>query len=910
MSNEHNAKSVRRHTFAPNPSPIRRDEIRMHGLGIEIRKALIDELTAFLLNSEEHKRSAMWLAYLQLTMAALGGLLDLDLNEEACNSLADRTRVDGHLTWLEWSTDAGTRRLVLDPISACVLHQASDLDAAEKAVQTAVTSILERLIPSSLYAANANARRELFIDALTAYFRRHVPGVILAQATGALRGACVPATTLVRETGSRLANYDADPVTPLASDPPEDPQQNVKRELAPLRRALRAVQPSSASGGAPNGHLSKRRQELDLELKSILDERRVPGIAGTLIPGWLRALLRHGPSRKVLETSTLLTYSSPVFTFMSTDVGRHLWAADAEDVQDVLRNVIDSCSSSSAQKRAHLVLHHFHDYAIRTLQVEAVDWSEILSGIPEITARVDANLIFWHEVLRADSILENSKTLTPDIKLLARLYIREMWCAGLRFGECFRQRLCDVSTSLGQVTIRNTEHGRPKTRSGTRVVPLDALDATGLALLQQACERALHLGHGDPLTPLAADPFHPRWLLQRWRIANAVNQALRLATGDPSVHAHILRHTRATILADQCVLPSGRMEANPDPAQTMESLLGRPNPSQRTAHAIAQVVGQSSPDVTFGVYVHHAEFRLQREASRLIPELSHREISALVQKPVSWSHKRCHSTTIELLCGHLSAAADAHKTLDFRHGIAVSAISDLPNLDAWLRPSTDRISLLALHHLLQLSQRSELPSECMSMLLGMEDGYTSKLLASIAENSVRLGYNRGQSAPDTAWTGCKTDFDNVTRSPNGFSGSPLVSSLEAVEEDFPHVDQAMSFLHAYRRDTRVFYARNLKDLEQIVSWIKFCGVRDGDIGVLVPFVGGAIPPQVSRAFKAMPGIRIAEKRASKRRRTEAEIHLLDDKSTTAACMAHATFLWIVRASVHMISGATAKEGIT
>lgn len=886
-----------RHVFAPAPSPVRRDELRLHALGTAVRTELLLELQSFLQRPECDRGSAEWLAFIGLSMAAFGAALDPDLNDEALTHLGDSLKSDGPLAWVEHDTDTRLRRLVLDPISACLAYRCLDegkAGAMARDVRRAENQMLGRLMPSWI-ARGAVQRRTAFFEAITAVFRRHVPGFILSHALGQMPCAAVPVRTLVREAGHRLAAPPVPPVSLSTENETSAPKHKAsKNPYAALKRALRAVQPSSAIGGEARGSLDERRKALDAQLTRLVDEGLLPDVSGLLAANWLRELIRHGPSQEVLETSTLQTYASPVLEFLQSEIGKSFLTADPEAVEEAFRSQLHRAESASVQKRSHLVLRHFHEFAVRAIGLEPLEWSVVLEDLPELKSRVDANLIFWHEVLLADELIANAAHVAADVRLLSRLYLRVMWNTGLRFGECYRLRLMDIAQNRSELIVRMTEHGGVKTPAGRRVVPLDhAFDQTGKALLKEAVERASQIGGGDRVTPLAGVLGSPRALVPRWQIASVLNEALRLATGDPSVRAHHLRHSRATLLVDAGIASCERLDLG-NTSGTMHQLLGMATPSRRTAHAVAQVLGHSSPDVMQQNYVHHAEFRVSRLANALLPALSPKLIAALIGKPAAWVYKRATTTQAELLDNHLEECAQAVPGSYYRSGIDAS--TEPPKLPTTVGGRLRTLSLLLYHYLQRIDARTELPVAALASIIGTDHATIQHAREALHNTAMRLGYLRGAPRAEHAWGGATSQYQHVVRGPAGFDKSMLLMKLETVEPTPERLHAARMFMSRVKRNAGVLLARNLEELIAVLDWLQVCGVRGSEFGIRCPFIGGKEPVAVRAACSAFPKVLFDDKPMPKQRATTSEIHFYEDRSWTSAELAHATFVWISRAS--------------
>ena len=891
-----------RYGLRPAPSPIGRSELSEHRLGETLRAAILDEVTRFLLDDvSAGAAQSEWAANLWLSAVAFGAALSAEFLHGLCTGLGDRIFTDDGSVWLEYDAPSGLRRWVADPITASLILAFKDTqgDAETKIILSDVDRfvgrILRRLSALSDQAQNDRQRRSLLADAITTYFRRFMPGVLLAHATGHTQSTAVPRSTLVRETGARLAANDdlgrvADSVLPAPSG--KALTKPVAEALRPLKLAIARFQPSSRAGGKATGAKETRRGGLDATIAAMEHRKDLPPTIEGVVGGWLRWLIKHGPQKQDLETSTIQEYANTVFAFASTAVGQRILHSEVEEVEGGLRNIIETGSASGIQKRV-TALRHFYHFLVMTFQVEDVEWAEVLEGLPNVISRVDANLVYWHEVVLADELIQAAAHLPESIRLGARVALHLMWPTGVRFGEAYRGRVIDYADDLSHVFVRPTEHGNTKSLRGIRVVPLvPILGDVGRGVLKDALVRAMSFGKGDRLTPLMGDPLDPRALLPRRQISALLGEALRLATGDPNVRAHHMRHAQGTRLHDVLVLSSGRIHhpVNADAIQV--GLLGTLGQSRRNLHAVAQLMGQGSPDVTTKVYAHHAEFRISRSLVGHLPDLSVRHLAALTGRTPNWIYKRRDSQAEALLRQELILRAHKLSQLNFREGIATTNLMPLPPTATAALKSCASLSELNL--MLRLHAAVELPTSTLGSLASVTPSHAAALIESAAVVADRHGYRRQASIYSGQWTGAAKQYEGVKRAAAGFETLPALKLLDALPVTPSRLQAASTVLRKHVRDCRAFHAANIEELEHIIYWLAACQLRAHDVDIRCPSLDGDIPPSVRRACASLVSARIGTKPPSKRGKSEVEVHLIGDDTWHVPALIHATYLWLVR----------------
>lgn len=277
---------------------------------------------------------------------------------------------------------------------------------------------------------------------------------------------------------------------------------------------------------------------------------------------------------------------------------------------------------ADVDNRQHLYapMRSFHRYLVVDEGAPEIEWSELRQATGQGVTHVDANLVFRDEYLRALDLLRNDEAASLRVRAMQATVLVLVYRFGLRIAECLGLRAGDVrlheDSQRWSVRVRGNQYRSLKTVSARRtVVALEDLSDVEREVLSgwsTHVEEFAASGEVGPLFGATAAGVHRVRLFPRRVIALRVAQALRIATGDPSVRIHHCRHSYATrILHVGLGLkfgpPSGKEvlgEHDRLVAQIRRTLTHESEPTRRLIWAIAVALGHSSPLTGLETYAH------------------------------------------------------------------------------------------------------------------------------------------------------------------------------------------------------------------------------------------------------------------------------------------------------------------
>ncbi|MBZ2170257.1 site-specific integrase [Marinobacter sp. F4216] len=265
---------------------------------------------------------------------------------------------------------------------------------------------------------------------------------------------------------------------------------------------------------------------------------------------WTAHLRRFGGQQKRLVISSiqryLTTIANPLVSLLATT--DDLNALGEDEWQELYDRL---CSGASCRKRRAdraVVAGWFHEFLVEQFGMPEVEIEGATTN-----GETDANLLTPAEYVRAQSMLEHSDASTRLIKIQKLVLMLGFRC-GLRRTEVQKILIKDVQGLMAPVSkrpelfTRGNKFAGQKSSSGTRRLPLWAL-LTKVELNQLADWYQYRLK--EPNTTgsdlLFCAPQRGRELIPQRELFTPIQEAMRMASGTPSLRFHHLRHACVTL---------------------------------------------------------------------------------------------------------------------------------------------------------------------------------------------------------------------------------------------------------------------------------------------------------------------------------------------------------------------------
>ncbi|GAB4468786.1 MAG: hypothetical protein OHK0044_10450 [Burkholderiaceae bacterium] len=350
---------------------------------------------------------------------------------------------------------------------------------------------------------------------------------------------------------------------------------------------------------------------------------------------------RHGGLRtEEHHTTSLYGYYSRVAVPL-IELGRTSdpCALDRDQIETLYAAVMDRAPRRS-QRGWLNALKSLHGSWMRLFGLPPVDWQTVAAE----TAMRDAadrlpvvNWLTFAEYRRALHLLESDAKYDPRLSRHARFLLLFLFHFGLRPGEAGRLTLRQIEFDGDGLTlfIRPTTFGSLKTDASRRHVPqLQCFEADELELVRAVVDRPDAERDEDALLLCAPGQRYNARLVEA-----RVVEALRAATGDPTVSLYACRLAFATRIALALAIPPpmsgltgeiaialwGSEEAV---AHCRARLLDGQDHSPYRWDIVAELLGHADVTTAICTYTNAAEFILDRRVARVgFPELSARMLA-------------------------------------------------------------------------------------------------------------------------------------------------------------------------------------------------------------------------------------------------------------------------------------------
>ena len=319
---------------------------------------------------------------------------------------------------------------------------------------------------------------------------------------------------------------------------------------------------------------------------------------------------------------------------------------NGDTLQAAYQQILEDASSDNQRQKLAGYLRSFHHYLVETHHVEKIDEGETFIYENDLT--VDANLILEDEYQKALIYLEKGQVVKgrpadKRLRKLARLILILGYRCGLRRMEVLKLQLTDFNEhDPAELLVRPWEQRRLKTPNATRKMPLYALlDENELELLREwKVDRQKESKENRKRRPspfLFSIPSMEYDFLPEELVFPLIHEALRVATGDPTLHFHHLRHSFASWITFALMRPPDA----PLPqwladlpkmhdwisrsSELHKALYGNEFLTRRHLFAVSRLLGHSGPEMSLAHYVHVADqllaLWLEKQMPRFKPAL-------------------------------------------------------------------------------------------------------------------------------------------------------------------------------------------------------------------------------------------------------------------------------------------------
>lgn len=439
--------------------------------------------------------------------------------------------------------------------------------------------------------------------------------------------------------------------------------------LRSLREATRSIDSGSRTGD--RARAIKGVQELMA--------RMTPGCTKHLIAGWILHLLDdvgRGKGKR-LKLSTVNFFRATLASRLIGFLPERPDTLAGEDLTDLYAELVDSVRSPALKRRVTELLRYFNAYCIN--QGLRLDGSYELPKTSGAEADISARHVRLVDYRRALDHLRHPKD--DPSTLQARVFLILAFRFGARRAEILGLTLLDVKNGNADcdLQILPNDARALKTRNALRRLPLALLDEDEQkavkTLWMQRYDGAMekddysqHHAAADQEVPMRLQRLEKTYLFLASDRAPAAQipdhpaasqalEALRIATGDPHLHLHHLRHafaSRNVVGSLLSALPNGASDHLPpvfeemrNPAQHFHAHVhARVGQLARRGSMVSMALGHGSDEVSYQHYVHGLDLLVYATRSATRHKARRQSSTELDLEPALRQHEAAEAALI------------------------------------------------------------------------------------------------------------------------------------------------------------------------------------------------------------------------------------------------------------------------
>ena len=612
----------------------------------------------------------------QLLLATIvfGGLLHSRLLFALCRSFPRDVWRDRNLIWIDLhdkERDGSCRlirRWLAPPICELLLIAwlkddlnqllGKDDEPTYRGVWALIAGFLRKFTPDSDISS-----LDMLFECVRAYMMPCLDSVLYRYASLSVDVTSLPAPVwwrLIR--GQALVDY-LPPIAPISEErpgfvprePPSFPVNTMdsKKALTLLGKILSSrLKPEKIY---PDGTILHADENNALSSTNLTHLTRfIDDFQAQLAPivyclaSWVEHMLTFGTRRKHSKVAkTIETYFLTIAWPIESAFGNvNPINLDGDTILAAYSSIIDRTPPRSVQYRADRI-REFHKFIEEQFHAEPVAWDAM--ELPDSSTAVPrANLLTPPEFNAALEFL--LKLPDERQRTLCRAFLVIGFRFGLRPNELKLLAMCDINLEFGLwVAVRLSDYQSLKTdNANRRMAGSGRLSSAEKAIVQEALDlRKKELGWYDRLALIFCDRDLPYEPLSDDYLANRVVQAMRAASGDPSMILYDLRHGYASF---QYV--SSRIESD-DEDRTSSLAAWYPalslwrkyhvfstGESRRSLWMIAASLGHGDGATALRSYIHTTDLALDWALRGIAYEVTPDAVVNLTRLPKSTTYRK------------------------------------------------------------------------------------------------------------------------------------------------------------------------------------------------------------------------------------------------------------------------------
>jgi integrase len=444
----------------------------------------------------------------------------------------------------------------------------------------------------------------------------------------------------------------------------------------------------------------------------------------------------------------------------------------SDELANIYKNAINVRAVKSKGARAS-EFRRFHHFLEMNFDLQPLDWHEIEPTI-SFEEEVNANIISMTEYSNMMSVLNKDEQFSVDDKNINQIILMLCYRLGLRVGEAVFLKLQDIDTENWIVHVRSYYHHRLKSSAANRRIPVSLLlsnDEKALLIRQINRVKSHHLELNSLW--LFSDKVNAQCRVDLKKNLGRVRETIRLVSGDDTLCLHHCRHSFANYLllcmnhsyypvaiTNELRLWTRTSDLAELSVKLRQSLLSKKSDKRQILHALAKVMGHSSPKTTLCHYIHVLDIIHASENEKCIFNIDakHENHPAFIKKRkhpcfalLNLKQANCNkilSRNDESL-GYQSLIAHAQKSwIDYQRTAVSRAKRKFTLSDITLNKQQQRLSeLYDIEHIIRASERG-LSNVRIAHLYQLDFQFVTCVVKNAIHLKKELSYSGIDIAPD------------------------------------------------------------------------------------------------------------------------------------------------------------------
>ncbi|MDH5766974.1 MAG: site-specific integrase, partial [Gammaproteobacteria bacterium] len=376
--------------------------------------------------------------------------------------------------------------------------------------------------------------------------------------------------------------------------------------------------------------------EICKKIESFIDSAQLNPIVAYLAYWCLIRMRSTRLTGSKVKPSSMNTYLSTI----GTDLIRNMIEynpveLDEEDWMEIYEKVIDSGANNKIKNRRKRRLREFHDFLVVYEGFPKV----YFSGCEQEENIVDVNIISPKEYMQILLVLSQDSYDSERLRKIRRIVFTLGYRCGLRRKEVLTIQIRNLqildckggnAKEGSELLIVSNSQGKLKTKKSTRRIPLEYLltDEEFEELYQWKQKRIREVKGSKIVNQLLfCNIANDIEVLSDKELFQPIHFAMRMVTGDYSLHYQNLRHSFATmlilrltqdsyknILPESWVTENGKYLLPLENESILDKLLNRSEfrPTRKNVYLVSNLCGHNGPKETLDTYIHCLDWIMGR----------------------------------------------------------------------------------------------------------------------------------------------------------------------------------------------------------------------------------------------------------------------------------------------------------